>query len=103
MTQLLVEVNKKRKGRTLTSRDHQPVCWKRRLRDDPKYAWKHGTSVTHVWSGDAVALLRSITDDEYDEMRRECSAHLRTGSQCVGGRGLAAQLLHQVDEGLWSR
>lgn len=80
MTKLLMVANERRKGRKLTSRDHQALCWKKGLREDPKYVWKHGTSATLVWSGDAVALLLSISDDEYDDIRREYNAHLRVKS-----------------------
>lgn len=58
-TELIKKVNDKRNGRQLTTYDHQAICWKESLRDNPKYAWKHSNGATHVWSGDAVNHLVS--------------------------------------------
>lgn len=80
-TELLERVNKKRSGRKLTSYDHQVLCWKEGLRDDLKYAWRHSEAGSHVWSGDAVAYLSSLTDDHYDEIRREYRLYQRARRQ----------------------
>jgi hypothetical protein len=81
MTELLDKVNAKRKGRPLTTYDHQAVCWKESLRDNAKYAWKHSNGATHVWSGDAVTHLASLTDAQYDAARAEYGKHLKEKSQ----------------------
>ncbi|CAJ1494215.1 DUF3644 domain-containing protein [[Mycobacterium] kokjensenii] len=70
-TELLEKVNKKRSGRPLTMYDYQAICWKESLREKVKYAWKHSNAATHVWSGDAVTYLVSISDEKYDQMRAE--------------------------------
>jgi hypothetical protein len=80
MKQLLERVNKKRKGRALNSHDHQVICWKEGLRDDPKYAWKHRNGVTYDWSGDAVALMVSKPDEYYDAARAEYRASRKNAS-----------------------
>jgi hypothetical protein len=76
-TELLAKVNGKRQGRTLTSYDIQAICWKESLRDNPKYAWKHSNGATHVWSGDALSYLASLSDERYDAIRSEYSAQRR--------------------------
>ncbi|MFF8894797.1 DUF3644 domain-containing protein [Brevibacterium casei] len=82
-TELLQRVNEKRGGRKLTTYDHQAVCWKEALRDKAKYAWKHSNAASHVWSGDAINYLVSLTDEQYDRTRAEYRAHLR---QRAGGK-----------------
>lgn len=47
-TELLEKVNERRTGRTLTTYDHQALCWKESLRDNTKYAWKHSNAASHV-------------------------------------------------------
>ncbi|MFE3998947.1 DUF3644 domain-containing protein [Nocardioides sp. YIM B13467] len=69
MTELLAKVNAKRNGRKVTSHDHQAVCWKEGLRNDPRYAWKHSNALSPVWSGDAVSHLAGLSDDYYDQVR----------------------------------
>lgn len=76
-TELLQRVNEKRAGRTLTTYDHQAICWKEALRDKAKYAWKHSNAASHVWSGDAISYLVSLTDDRYEQVRAEYRAHRR--------------------------
>jgi hypothetical protein len=76
-TEMLKRVNQKRSGRTLTSYDLQAICWQESLREDPKYAWKHSNGATHVWSGDAVAYLASLTDQKCDEARAAYGARIR--------------------------
>lgn len=77
-TALLAKVNEKRTGRKITTYDHQAICWKESLREDTKYAWKHSNGASHVWSGDAVSHLASLTDRQYDELRAAYREHLRT-------------------------
>lgn len=77
-TALLAKVNEKRTGRKITTYDHQAICWKEALREDTKYAWKHSNGASHVWSGDAVSYLASLTDRQYDELRAAYREHLRT-------------------------
>ncbi len=76
-TELIAKVNKKREGRKLTTYDYQAVCWKEALRDDTKYAWKHSNGVAHVWSGDAISHLASLTDEQYDRVRAEYATFIR--------------------------
>lgn len=76
-TELLERVNAKRNGRTLTSYDHQALCWKENLREDPRMAWKHKKGPSHNWSGDAVSHMAGLNDDHYDKVRVEYGAHLR--------------------------
>lgn len=76
-TELIRKVNEKRSGRQLTTYDHQAICWKESLRDNSKYAWKHSNGATHVWSGDAVSYLASLSDERYDKVRAAYRAHLR--------------------------
>lgn len=76
-TELVKRVNEKRKGRPITSHDHQVVCWKESLRDNTTYAWKHHNGASHAWSGEAVSYLVSLTDKQYDDVRVEYREHLR--------------------------
>ncbi|WP_370294276.1 DUF3644 domain-containing protein [Cryobacterium sp. TMT4-31] len=77
MKELIEKVNKRRVGRALSSYDHQAICWKKDLRNDAKFAWRHSNNDTYVWSGDAVILLASLTDAECDQMRLEYGSHLK--------------------------
>jgi hypothetical protein len=86
-TELLKKVNEKRVGRKLTTRDYQAICWKQSLREDTRYAWKHSNGVAHVWSGDAVSYLGSLTDEQYDAVRAEYREHLRTQPSRVTSPG----------------
>lgn len=70
-TELMRRVNRKREGRELTSYDLQVVCWRYGLREDKRYAWKHGNATTHVWSGEAIKYLVAITDDQFKKLRTE--------------------------------
>ncbi|MBF6253132.1 DUF3644 domain-containing protein [Nocardia farcinica] len=70
-TELLDKVNQRRKGRRLTSYDYQVLCWKEKLRDNPKYAWKHEHSPTYLWSGDAVSYLAGLDDEVFDQARAD--------------------------------
>ena len=74
---LLKKVNEGRVGRALTTRDHQAICWRESLRDNAKYAWKHSNGASHVWSGDAVAYMRSLSEDYYDKIRAEYNSYLK--------------------------
>ncbi|MDR0593703.1 MAG: DUF3644 domain-containing protein [Bifidobacteriaceae bacterium] len=76
-TELLAKVNQRRNGRHLTTRDYQAICWKEGLRDQPRYAWRHMSSQTTSWSGDAVSYLAALDDARYDQVRREYRAELR--------------------------
>lgn len=76
-TELIERVNKKRKGRQLSSYDLQIVCWKESLREDAKYAWKHSNAATHVWSGAAVAHLSSIPAERFDALRSEYREYMK--------------------------
>ncbi|WP_320926111.1 DUF3644 domain-containing protein [Actinomyces urogenitalis] len=77
-TELLEHVNAKREGRPLTSYDHQALCWKENLRENPRMAWKHKKGPSHNWSGDAVSHMAGLSDDYYAEVRTEYSAHRRS-------------------------
>jgi hypothetical protein len=76
-TELLAKVNSKRTGRRLTTYDYQAICWKEGLRDNQKYAWKHSNGAAHVWSGDAISHLASLTDEQYDKLRIEYRSRTR--------------------------
>ncbi|MDO4784180.1 MAG: DUF3644 domain-containing protein [Propionibacteriaceae bacterium] len=76
-TELLERVNAKRKGRKLTSHDHQALCWKEGLRDDQRMAWKHSKGLSHTWSGEAVSHMANLTDAFYDQLRVEYKEELR--------------------------
>ncbi|WP_447645178.1 DUF3644 domain-containing protein [Nocardioides zeae] len=80
-TELLNRVNAKRSGRKLTSYDLQAICWKELLREEAKYAWKHSNGATHVWSGEAISYLVSLTDERYAAVRSEYGAHRRENSK----------------------
>lgn len=76
LKELLERVNEKRTGRRITSRDHQAVCWEEGLRENRKYAWKHGNAPSPVWSGDAIRYLSDKSDAEYDAIRQRYNEHL---------------------------
>lgn len=88
-TKLLERVNAKRKGpgkdRTLTTHDHQALCWKDHLRDNPRMAWKHSDGVTYVWSSDAMQHMVNLTDEHYEEIRVEYREHLRARKTTAQG------------------
>jgi hypothetical protein len=71
MKELLEKVNKRRRGRRLTTYDYQAICWKEKLRGNPKYAWKHSNGPSYVWSGDAIAHLSSYDDKYFDAVKAE--------------------------------
>lgn len=73
---LLEKVNQKRVGRTLTTYDHQALCWQEKLRENSKFAWKHSIGASHSWSGDAVSYMASLTDEHYDNARASYRAYL---------------------------
>ncbi|MGY1895027.1 DUF3644 domain-containing protein [Nocardia gipuzkoensis] len=77
-TELMQRVNDKRSGRALSSYDLQVVWWKESLRDIRRYAWKHSNAATHVWSGDAVNYLSSISDERFDKLRAEYRQYQQT-------------------------
>ncbi|GAB3823064.1 DUF3644 domain-containing protein [Tessaracoccus terricola] len=81
VTELMERVNAKRggpdKGKVLTTYDHQALCWKEHMRDNPRMAWKHSNGATHVWSGDAVRYMVELTDKHYEQIRVEYREHLR--------------------------
>lgn len=77
MSELLEKVNSRRKGRPITTHDHQVMCWKESLRDNPKYAWKHSNGSTSVWSGDALHYFAKLEDTVYDQARLEYRAFRR--------------------------
>ncbi len=74
--ELLKKVNEKRTGRALTTHDHKAICWKESLRENAKYAWKHSSGASHVWSGDAVSYLASLSDEQLTAIRAEYRLHL---------------------------
>jgi hypothetical protein len=76
-SELLKKVNQTRNGRKLTTHDYQAVCWREDLRTNPRYAWKHGNSASCVWSADAVKHLADLSDEYYEEVRKEYRSHLR--------------------------
>lgn len=76
-SELLKKVNEKRVGRKLTSRDHQVLCWKENLRENTKYAWKHGNGGSYVWSGEAISYLISLQDEHFDQVRTQYNKYLK--------------------------
>ena len=79
-TALLATVNERRAGRRLTIHDHHGLCRQDKLRDNPKYAWKHSNGASLVWSGEAVAYMASLTDEQYDAARAGYRESLRAGA-----------------------
>lgn len=77
MKKLIEKVNERRGGRPINSHDFMVVCWKYELRDDTRYAWKHSSDASHVWSGDAVNYFAKLSDSDYDRVRGEYSAARR--------------------------
>lgn len=75
--ELLKRVNQKRSGRALNTYDHQAICWRESLRENAKYAWKHSSGASHVWSGDAVSYLASLPDERFTAIRADYRLHLR--------------------------
>ncbi|MGJ3510140.1 DUF3644 domain-containing protein [Enemella sp. A6] len=76
-TELLKKVNAKRKAkRDLTTHDRTAAVWHSNMRENPEYAWKHSTSLSHVYSHAAVAFLVSQPDTYYDEARKAYKEHL---------------------------
>ncbi|MCL1898931.1 MAG: DUF3644 domain-containing protein [Promicromonosporaceae bacterium] len=71
MSDLLAKANERRTGRALNSRDFTVICWKQKLRDQPRYAWKHSNGASWVWSGDALNLFVNTSEADFDAMRRE--------------------------------
>jgi hypothetical protein len=41
-TDLPNRIDKKRNGRSITTHDHTVITWQQVLRDNGRYAWKHG-------------------------------------------------------------
>lgn len=76
-TELLRKVNERHSGRALTTYDLQAICWEESLRENAKYAWKHSSGASHVWSGDAVSYLASLPDERYAVIRADYRSHLR--------------------------
>jgi len=91
-TALLAKVNEKRTGRKITTYDYQAICWKESLRENTKYAWKHSNGVAHVWSGDAVSYLASLTDEQYDAIRTEYREHRRAQGLKVTAPGRGSRV-----------
>lgn len=76
-SELIVRVNGKRVGRKINNYDHRAICWKERLRENPKFAWRHRDSAVDVWSGAAVTYLVSLTDAQFDSARADYGQHLK--------------------------
>lgn len=76
-TALLTKLNAKRKDkRTLTTYDRDAAIWHSDMRQNPRYAWKHTTAPTHVYSHEAVAFLASKSDEFFDHAREAYKVHL---------------------------
>lgn len=73
MQQLIGRANElSAKGtRALNSHDHQVMCWKHGLRNNPKFAWKHPNQTSHFWSDHAVFWFSCLTDEEIEKSRTE--------------------------------
>lgn len=78
LKELLDRVNAKRKGRLLSTYDHQVISWKEDLRSKETYGWKHSKGVSYAWSPAAVTHLVSLTDEDYDRVRAEYRAAHQT-------------------------
>lgn len=70
-TELLQRVNRKHKGRKLTTYDREVICWKENLRENPRMAWKHKKGVSCTWSNEAVKFMAELSDEDYDRARKE--------------------------------
>lgn len=76
--QLIDRLNQTRKnGRELNSHDLKCMAWKYDLRTKPKYAWRGHHNLSCVWSGDALAFLKSKTDEDYALARSEYNTHMQ--------------------------
>lgn len=70
-TALLSRVNAKRnETRALTTYDRDAAVWHSGMREDLRYAWKHSTASSHVYSHEAVTFLARKSDKYYDEARK---------------------------------
>ncbi|WP_431278257.1 DUF3644 domain-containing protein [Leifsonia poae] len=77
-TALLALVNSKRKiGRPLTNYDRDAAIWFDRLKEDRRYAWKHDTAPSHVYSHEAVSYLAKKDDAYFEEARAKYKARTR--------------------------
>lgn len=76
-TALLTKINAKRKGRrNLSTYDRDAAIWHCAMRENPRYAWKHATAPSHVYSHEAVAFLASQPDEFFDQARTAYKNHL---------------------------
>jgi hypothetical protein len=67
---LLEKLNAKRTiGRKLSAYDRDAAVWYGKLKNDKRYAWKHDTAASHVYSYEAVAYLAKRDDAYFDEAR----------------------------------
>jgi EC042_2821-lke REase len=60
-----------------TSRTFQAIVWKYGLRDDRRYCWEAKKyKGIFQWSGDTLAFIKRLTEEEIAVARREYSQHL---------------------------
>lgn len=77
-TALLKQVNLKRTGgRVLNAYDRDAAVWFAKLKDDRRYAWKHDTAPSHVYSHEAVSFLAKKDDAYFDDARRKYKSRTR--------------------------
>lgn len=77
----LARIYAKRKvGRTLNTYDRDAAVWFRRFSADQRYAWKHDTAFSHVYSHDAVSYSSKKDDAYFDEAREKCKTRNQSNS-----------------------
>lgn len=74
---VLERVNKKRKGRKLTTYDRTVIVWREQMDINPRYSFQHQVGPSRGWSHEAVAFMASKDDTYYDKARAEYQQHLR--------------------------
>lgn len=77
-TALLAKVNGKRKsGRKLSAYDRDAAVWFDKLKEDKRYAWKHDTALSHVYSNETASYLAGKDDAHFDEARKHYKSRNR--------------------------
>jgi hypothetical protein len=77
-TALLAKINSKRSaGRPLTAYDRDAAVWLENLKDNQRYAWKHDTAPSHVYSHEAVSFLAKKDDAYFDGARKQYKTRIR--------------------------
>lgn len=76
-SEVLKRVNRKRKGRELTTHDRTVIVWREKMDTNPRYSFQHQVGPTRGWSHETVAFMTSKDDAYYDTIRSEYQQYLR--------------------------